>query len=363
MNFSTNQVNQLFVAKADSTIEVVKVKTPDKAADKAAYIVIDDERTDLMPKGKVLSITTAVGQDAAQTLRRKGVLIAMDENALPTAGAPEPGTHYVLTLNYHGYGDEDTYQKNADFYCVKGQKAEDVLAGLATSLLKQVNVEPTPLYEIYATDGTPIVLTTTAKEFSATTAYVKDNIVVHDNAVYKFKAAHTAGAWSAADVDKVATLPAGITEDGFYIVEPKPYWRLGTFPETLMNIDVHTNVVTVDSVEYEKWLKNYKFEPVDIAAVKPIYNSHRIADLEYFCKGERGVSAGLHAPYDMQIPLDLKVNPDAATGYDIMVIHYAYQGDNQQSTLSEKDITIVIPNSATTLNAKLTTVKTALQNF
>lgn len=360
MNFSTNQVKQLYVAKADSTLTLKEIKSPDKAATVGAVIDIDGEITDIIPKGKVMSVTTACAQDDAQKLKRKGVLIKL--NADVNDGAPVAGEHYIMHLNYRGHiGEEDTYQKCAEVYVnKKNMTAAEFLQKMAQSLIDQIGVEATPLYKLFTTEG-QVIKEITIPVFSETVDYKTGDKVIYAGKAYAFSKAHTKGAWAAGDVTALTEAPVeAITDKGFYIVEPVPYWRLGTFPETLMKIEIGTAPITVSAIEYIDWLANYKFEAVNITAIKPIYNTHKIADLEYFCKGERGISAGLSAPYDVQLPLDLKVDTTVATGYDILNVHYAYEGHNQNSTLSEKDITIVIPNSGATVNTKLSTLKTSL---
>ena len=89
-------------------------------------------------------------------------------------------------------------------------------------------------------------------------------------------------------------------------------------------------------------------------------NTHRIADMEYFYKGERGVSAGLNAPYDLQIPLDLRVDAGHTAGYDILTIHYAYVGANASNQKSEKDAVLVCKSGAGFLNTIETELKKLL---
>lgn len=321
MNFSTNQVKQLYVLKSGSV--VTYPTTGDKK-----YLVIDNERTDLIDK--VLKTTLANADDASQVMKRKGVLVAL--NSTVNSGAPVAGQHYRIKLTYRGHvGEEDTYHKFAEVMATSGMTAAQLLQGLAKSLIAQIGVEASPLYEIYLKGADA------SKSTKITTEAGCDSI----------------------------------TASGFYIVEPVPYWALGKFPESLMKIELTASTITVGGVEENDWLANTKFTPIDtttIASVAGIVNSHKVADLEYFCKGERGTSAGLHAPYDIQLPLGLKVNPDEEDGYDILNIHYAYQGANQQSTLSEKDITLVIPADGTiTLNGTasktLADLKTAVEAF
>ena len=364
MNFSTNQVKQLYVLNSSSVVTQKVIKTPDGAANKAVVLDIDGERTDILDLKLISTITTAKASDASQQLKRKGVLVALNPNV--NSGNPVAGQDYIIGLTYRGHiGEEDTYHKFAEAKAKTGDTAATLLQALAASFIAQQNVEVSPLYDLFTAAGDKLVDSKGIPTFSATKAYAKgDKVVYTDGKVYAFTTSHSAGSWTTDVAATGEAVVSAITSTGFYIVEPVPYWALGKFPETLMKMEIATPAIIAASQPEENWLANYKFVavPASLTAVAPIYNSHKVADLEYFCKGERGVSAGLHAPYDVQIPLNLKVNADAQYGYDILNIHFAFKGDNQQSTLSEKDITIVAPGDGTsTINSKLSTIKSALE--
>ena len=179
-----------------------------------------------------------------------------------------------------------------------------------------------------------------------------DNASVEESPLYEVKT--VAGV---ALSDDVST----ITEEGFVIVEAKPYWRMGTFIEALAKIDVSTRPIILSGDEEDKWLDSYKFVADKEGTYSTaIMNTHRVADMEYFYKGERGVSAGLNAPYDLQIPLDLRVDAGHAAGYDILTIHYAYVGANASNQKSEKDIVLVCKSAAGFLNTIETELKKLL---
>ena len=179
-----------------------------------------------------------------------------------------------------------------------------------------------------------------------------DNASVEESPLYEVKT--TAGV---ALSDDVST----ITEEGFVIVEAKPYWRMGTFIEALAKIDVSTRPIILSGEEEDKWLDSYKFVADKEGTYSTaIMNTHRVADMEYFYKGERGVSAGLNAPYDLQIPLDLRVDANHAAGYDILTIHYAYVGANASNQKSEKDAVLVCKSGAGFLNTIETELKKLL---
>ena len=77
-----------------------------------------------------------------------------------------------------------------------------------------------------------------------------------------------------------------------------------------------------------------------VTSTNSIPDGHKIADLEYFCMGERGdVYRMVGFPY--VIRTKYLVDPDIK--YNVIDIHYAYVGPNESVQKSEKDITIVVP--------------------
>lgn len=315
MNFSTNQVKQLYVLGANSVVTPKVIKTPDGETNKAVVLDIDGERTDIIPLDNVLYMNAVSAGN--QKVLLKGVTVKL--NSAVNGGNPVGGQDYILTLTYRGFiGEEDTYHKFAEAHAFTGMTATQLLQELAKSLVKNVTVEEQPLYQLFLSDGA--------------TPLTADNVT-------------------------------SVTDAGFMIVEPVPYWALGKFPETTMNIALSTRTIVVDGEEVTEWLDaaSYKFVGLEDFALP---NTHKIADLEYFCKGERGVSAYLQAPYDVQMPVKLAVDATDENGYDILTIHYAFVGANANNQKSEKDIVIVAPNAGdTTVNSKLTTIKSTIQGL
>lgn len=314
MNFSTNQVMQLFVIGSNESAEVKPIKTPDGNGVRGYIVKIKDSKgnvidnSDIIDANNILYTAESLAKD--ETMQRKGLLVKL--NSAVNGGAPIAGEDYVLTLVYRGFGEEDTYSKVFEAKAVANESAATLLQKLAASALLNMDVEESPLYELYTAAGVAI-----------------------DNT----------------NVDT-------ITADGFYIVEPVPYWSLGRFEETLMKIDVQVAPVTLEGEEETEWLANYKFAamPSSVTAVKAIPNTHRIADLEYFCKGERGTSNALVGWPDTP-DYKGKVNPDSANGYDVVTIHCAFVGANASNQKSEKDLVFVAEGGLETLSTKLTAIK------
>lgn len=325
---STNQVGQMFVA--DKSVEIKALGAEN--AEKGFNLVIDnDDVTDFVTKGQILDVNVKKADEASEKLLRKALCIKL--NADVNGGAPVAGEDYIISLRFRGdIGEEDAVEKTAMAHCyasdfvgeddaAKGKAAAIALyKRLAQSFIDNASCDYTPFYIV--TDATGVEIT---------------------------------------DVKT-------ITEAGFYLVEQLPYWRLGTFKESLAKIDVMARPVMIDSDEIDNWLNELKFTPrpeAMAANVPAILNSHKVADMEYFYKGERGTSAFMNHPYDIQIPVKLKVDPEFADGYDILTLHYYYAGANASNQKSEKDIIIAVKHGASLTGAgtKIDDVKTAIEAY
>lgn len=305
---STNQVTQFFVVEKSAVLK--EIKDPKGTAITGYQIVVDGtDTTDVIPAKQVLGVNFAAASGASEKMYRKALKVKL-ASAI-NEGNPVAGQDYIISLKFRGHiGEEDTIEKVAMAHATATDTAATLLQKLAKSLIDNAAVEFNPLYEIHAVDS-------------------KD----------------------------VLTDVSTITADGFVIVEAKPYWRLGTFQETLAKIEVATRSIIVAGDEEDAWLDSYKFvADTEGTYADAILNTHKVADMEYFYKGERGVTAFKNAPYDAQMPVDLKVDANHTAGYDILTIHYAYVGANASNQKSEKDIVLVCKNATKFLDA----IKTAL---
>ena len=309
---STNQVTQFFVVEKSAVLK--EIKDPSGAVVTGYQVVVDDrDTTDVIPAKHVLGVNKVLATAASEKLFRKILKVKLSANV--NGGAPVAGQDYIISLKFRGHiGEEDTIEKVAMAHATASDTAATLLQKLAKSLIDNASVEENPLYEVKTVAG-------------------------------------------AALSDDVST----ITEEGFVIVEAKPYWRMGTFIEALAKIDVSTRPIILSGEEEDKWLDSYKFvSDKEGTYSTAIMNTHRVADMEYFYKGERGVSAGLNAPYDLQIPLDLRIDAGHAAGYDILTIHYAYVGANASNQKSEKDAVLVCKSGAGFLDTVETELKKLL---
>lgn len=298
--FSVNQVRQLYVATALKTPHVL-------ASDAAGSIAVKNDtakshlyfeykgadnlmRSDLIDTKNILYAKATDAAAMAHDL--KSVTIALDSNV--NGGAPVAGQDYILRIafkQYVGMSDEDQYFKYGMVHAYTGMDASEFYKVLAVSLAKNFSREVVPLIKIEI------------KTASATTEVTPTT--------------------------KVADLTDTYT--GVVITEVEQPWRLGVMAQTPVYFTVQSVPVTVNGDE-RYWAT------LTESTSGSIGNGKTIADLEYFCMGERG-DMYRQVGWPNNIPTTYLVDP--AKTYCVFDIHYAYVGSNESVQKSEKTITIV----------------------
>lgn len=120
--------------------------------------------------------------------------------------------------------------------------------------------------------------------------------------------------------------------DGVVITEVEQDWSLGKMTSAPISFEVMPTTVVFEGEE-AVWGKVAK---VDSGVEIP--NGKQIADLEWFCMGERGdIYRGVGYPHN----IDTKYLVDETQHYSILDIHYAYSGSNEAVQKSEKILTFV----------------------
>lgn len=315
--FSVNQVRQLYVATAFKTPHVL-------ASDAAGSIAVKNDtakshlyfeykgadnlmRSDLIDTKNILYAKATDATAMAHDL--KSVTIALDSNV--NGGAPVAGQDYILRIafkQYVGMSDEDQYFKYGMVHAYAGMDASEFYKVLAVSLAKNFSREVVPLIKIEI------------KTASATTEVTPTT--------------------------KVADLKDTYT--GVVITEVEQPWRLGVMAQTPVYFTVQSVPVTVNGDE-RHWAT------LTESTSGSIGNGKTIADLEYFCMGERG-DMYRQVGWPHNIPTTYLVDP--AKAYCVFDIHYAYVGSNESVQKSEKTITIVCADKAE-LNKVITAFNTA----
>lgn len=323
--FSTNQVRQLYVAKALKTPHVL-------ASDAAGSIAVKNDtaknhlyfeykgadnlmRSDLID---IKNILYAKATDAdAMAHELKSVTVTLDTNV--NGGAPVAGQDYILRIafrQYVGMSDEDQYFKYGMVHAYAGMDADEFYKVLALSIAKNFSREVVPLIKIEVHSKA-----TKSKGGFDSNGYMVVTPTTKDNGK-----SDTTNPYYATD-----TLVTDI--DSIRITEVEQPWRLGVMAQTPVYFTVQSVPVTVNGDE-RHWAT------LTEGTSGSIGNGKTIADLEYFCMGERGdIYRGVGFPHN--IPTTYLVDPTVK--YNVIDIHYAYVGSNESVQKSEKTITLVVP--------------------
>lgn len=326
MNYSVNQVRQLYVAKALKTPHVL-------ASDAAGSIAVKNDtaknhlyfeykgadnlmRSDLID---IKNILYAKATDAdAMAHELKSVTVTLDTNV--NGGAPVAGQDYILRIafrQYVGMSDEDQYFKYGMVHAYADMDADEFYKVLALSIAKNFSREVAPLIKIEVhSKATKSKGGFDSKGYMVVTPTTKDN-----------GKSDTTNPYYATD-----TLVTDI--DSIRITEVEQPWRLGIMAQTPVYFTVQPVAVMVNGDE-RIW-----GTVTDNEDAGTIDNGKKIADLEYFCMGERGdIYRGVGFPNN--IPTTYLVDPTVK--YNVIDIHYAYVGSNESVQKSEKTITLVVP--------------------
>lgn len=321
--FSTNQVRQLYVAKELKSSHVL-------ASDAAGSIAVKSDtaknhlyfeykgadnlmRSDLIDIKNILYAKATDADDMAHEL--KAITVTLDSEV--NAGAPVAGQDYILRIafkQYVGMSDEDQYFKYGMVHAYAGMDADEFYKVLALSIAKNFSREVVPLIKIEVhSKATRSKGGFNSKGYMVVTPTTKDN-------------------GKSDTTNPYYTTDALVTDiDSIRITEVEQPWRLGVMAQTPVYFTVQSVAVMVKSDE-RIWAT------VTEGTNGTIGNGKKIADLEYFCMGERGdMYKGIGFPHN--IVTTYLVDPTKK--YYTFDIHYAYVGNNESVQKSEKDITIV----------------------
>ena len=325
MNYSVNQVRQLYVAKALKTPHVLASDTAGSIAVKndtaKNHLYFEYKGADNLMRSDLIDIKNILYAKAidadAMAHELKAVTVTLDSEV--NAGAPVAGQDYILRIafkQYVGMSDEDQYFKYGMVHAYAGMDADEFYKVLALSIAKNFSREVVPLIKIevhskatkskggFDSNGYMVVTPTTKDngKSDTTNPYYATNAIV-------------------TDIDSIR------------ITEVEQPWRLGVMAQTPVYFTVQPVAVMVNGDE-RIWAT------VTEGTNGTIANGKKIADLEYFCMGERGdMYRNIGWPHN--IPTTYLVDPTVK--YNVIDIHYAYVGSNENVQKSEKTITLVVP--------------------
>ena len=305
MVFSTNQVRQLYVALANGQLTNAGDLKVNKTTDgKQLYFTYvgamgDTMRSDLIDVDKITSITIKKASDMAK--KRVCHLVTLDSTI--NVGNPVTGQDYILRLlfrQYVGMSEANTMNKYGEVHINTDMSASDFYKKMAISIVQNCSKDINNLVEVeLQTSNSTVPVSVTTRE---------------------------------ADL--------GGTYTGILIYEGKLVWRLGrvsqgTIPFECQFVDI---VYNGDEVE---WGKTSLVHAKD----KVLPQGELIADLEYFCMGERG---DIYRNMGWPNAIETKYLVDPTKLYNIITIHYHYEGTGLSSDKSEKDIQIAAVASSGT---------------
>lgn len=300
--FSVNQNRQLFVAKKVVTTTPAAVGDLKLGGDKAnTYMYFQHmgygglTRSDKIDLSNVVYAKTTKAGALSRKLKRATVTLDSEVNG----GNPISGQDYVLRIFFRQYiGNSDIYQeaKYGVVHGYKGMTASDFYKTLALSLAMNFSKEAVSLLKFY--------LKTSSGNTEVTASTAKKNLTG--------------------------------TYTGVIIEEAEQPWRLGVKKQEEVFFDVIPTTVLFNSEEVI-WgtVENGTSETT-------IKNGKKMADLEYFCMGERGDQyRQIGWPHN----LETKYLVDPEKEYNVLDIHYYFSDSGVNVQKSEKDITILFEKS------------------
>ena len=316
MVFSTNQVRQLYVALANGQLTNAGDLKVNKTADgKQLYFTYvgamgDTMRSDLIDIDKITSIT--IKKASAMAKKRVCHLVTLDSTI--NGGNPVTGQDYILRLlfrQYVGMSEANTMNKYGEVHINTDMSASDFYKKMAISIVQNCSKDINNLVEVeLQTSSSTVPVSVTTREAEL-----------------------------------------GGTYTGILIYEGKLVWRLGRVSQGTIPFECQFVNIVYNGEEVE-WGKT-SLVP---AKNKVLPQGELIADLEYFCMGER---ADIYRNMGWPNSIETKYLVDPSKLYDIITIHSAFEGNGLSSDKSERDIHLAIErtNGSKTL---LTSVKTAL---
>jgi len=314
--FSTSQNRHLYVVSAykaavantddAGTIGSVKVSEGAPAGKELHFLykgadnVLKSDRIQLKNLDYVKAIDAS---EMVTPLKVKKITLSADING----GAPVSGQDYLLRIafkQFYGMSDEDQYFKDVAVHATANMTANDFY----TAMVKALNLGFSR--EVGATpDSNPYL------EFS-----VDSGIVIKEK-------------------EQDWHLGIGVKEPVYFEVIPTTIY------------DGHDDLVwgVVADATPAKYTKkggegtdkdDLVPNPAIVVGTNAIGNGTKIADLEWFCMGERGDQYRMMG-YPNYIPTKYLVDPTQQ--YHVLEIHHAFTDTGVNSYRSEKDITIVAP--------------------
>lgn len=315
--FSVNQVRQLYVvnSKVDAVTDAsatgsIAVKTAGTGNDKEMYFVYKSAASVLRSDFINLKNLTRVEAIKASAMTTKMRKVEVSLNSSVNSGAPVVGQEYILGINFKNFfssGDASQYYKDA---------------------------------AVHVTSA----MTTAKALFDAMKAALDLAFSREDGA-------------TATSNPYLAFSVTGTGANAKLVIEEKEQdWILGTKKQRRILFDVFPSTVYVGGGD-TVW-----GTVADVTPTTELNNGKKIADLEWFCAGERGDQfRGMG--YPNVIHTEYLVDPTKE--YSVIEIHFAFTDSGVNSYRTEKELTIAVPNGSTAaakytaINSIITAINTA----
>lgn len=151
------------------------------------------------------------------------------------------------------------------------------------------------------------------------------------------------GKTKAADITGTAT--------GIIIEEVEQPWRRGAAPQEFVNFEVKPSTVYISSTDSDEIWGVVTDVTASNANVLP--NSKKVADMEWFFHKERGDVYG-ELGWPVNIDTTYQVDPANANGYNMLDVHFYFEGNSHNIGHSEKTLTLVSTSSLETIFSAIT---------
>lgn len=343
---SVNQVRQFYVAKdvvsASSTalpsvLGEVKVKPVYEEAGKRKVGILIQQMgegglvtSDMIRAGQVM-YATATPSDQMEKKLKQAVLVL---DPAVNSGAPIAGEDYIVDVmvsNYITLADESVLVKFAAVHATSGMTASAFYKELAKSLARNFSRDINKFFKVYLTAETSAqgTVSTSWEEVTVTSA-------------------HTGTAYTGIIISE-------LPQDGDYVLGENPLKTVNftVIPHTVYdNGDEVKPFTVIDNGTVG--LTDKIATPVD--TVVAVANGYDIADLEWFCMGERGDQVR-QMGYPRTIRTKYMVDPKDA--YHVLDIAFYFQGRGVDNEKSEKLLTVVATEKSV-LNALITDINSEL---
>ena len=296
MTFSTNQVRHLYVVK-DPQPSVGKAAAAGTLAVKAdsakSHLYFEYKSPGGLVRSDLIDIKNIIAAKAtdAKFLRRELGQVKVTLDSAINGGAPVPGQEYLLRVAIRQFA---------------GMSDEDQ----------------------YFKHG--VVKATTGMTAAQFYAKLRDSLIMNFSR----------------EASKLFEFTSDAT--GVVITEVPQEWKRGVLAQVPVYFDVHPTTILVGGVDEIWGTATRTHSGVDVK------NGKNIADLEYFCMGERG-DQYRNVGWPHVIETTYLVDPEEE--YSVLDIHHAYVGSNENVQKSERDITLV--GSTADIKAVIGAINTA----